>query len=397
MTITDIRHYLHQHPELSGCEQATHNFIVEQLRTCVPAKIYQHAGAMPNEPSNGVVAIWGTNSQAPVIAFRADIDALPINETNNIPYCSQRHNVAHKCGHDGHTTILLRLAQLLANTALTDRRIALIFQPEEETGKGAKKILHALKALPIQAIFGIHNLPGFPLGQPVLIRHTFAAASSGFRVHLQGRQTHASTPEKGINPGLAVAELVKRFDAFNMFSNLDGATDTLELAKFQQSTLIYIEAGEEAYGTSAGEAVLAFTLRAFTNDTMQHLLPQAASIVRDVASKYLLNYSIELREPFNATENVPEIVDALERHIDKRALQCGAQSALIKDSPFRWSEDFADYLMQYSGALFGIGSGTNHIELHHPDYDFPDDIIESTAQLFFSMVQAPLLAWNVYK
>ena len=203
----------------------THDFIVGELRKCRPAVIYEHVGAEPGNSSYGVVAVWGDvasgNHKPSAIAFRADIDALPINETLALDYCSQVPHVGHKCGHDGHTAILLRLAQLLG--ARADVRTAgcqsvvMVFQPEEETGTGSKKILRSgiLQQYDIHAIYGIHNLPGFLTNHVVLIRGTFAAASSGFIVRLHGRQTHASTPEKGLNPGLAVADLIKRFDAFN--------------------------------------------------------------------------------------------------------------------------------------------------------------------------------------
>ncbi|MCR5424456.1 MAG: amidohydrolase [Bacteroidales bacterium] len=384
MTPIEIRHHLHQHPELSGCEVHTHDFIVGELRKCRPAVIYEHVGAEPGNSSYGVVAVWGDvasgNHKPSAIAFRADIDALPINETLALDYCSQVPHVGHKCGHDGHTAILLRLAQLLG--ARADVRTAgcqsvvMVFQPEEETGTGSKKILRSgiLQQYDIRAIYGIHNLPGFLTNHVVLIRGTFAAASSGFIVRLYGRQTHASTPEKGLNPGLAVADLIKRFDAFN--AGHEALDDT-----FCMSTLICARVGEEAFGTSAGDGYVAFTLRAFSNKTIMELLQKAEETVREVASLYGLQYETELREPFYATENDGAVVDALH----KRCIRLELPANTVK-VPFRWSEDFADYLMQFPGAMFGIGAGRSHVELHHPDYDFPDEIIEPTAQLFYKLI-----------
>lgn len=376
MDIIDIRHHLHRHPELSGKEIATHNFIVEQLADCHPTKIHQHAGQLPESPSNGVVAVWGADPEAPTVVFRADIDALPINETTDLPYRSEVTGVGHKCGHDGHTAILLRLARMIAEHELPlATNVILVFQPEEETGLGSKKILRSgiLHQYNIRAIYGIHNLPGYSRNQVVLSRDTFAAASSGFIVNLHGRQTHASTPEKGINPGLAVSELIQQFDLLN--------TDTHQRSDFTQSTLIFVRLGDEAFGTSAGDASVAFTLRAFTNEAMQQLLTAAEKVSQSVAERYNLEYTTELREPFNATENNSRIVDRLHRHC---ILQ--ERPATTIDRPFRWSEDFADYLMQFPGAMMGIGAGHHHAELHHPDYDFPDEIIEPTAQLLFSLI-----------
>ncbi len=374
METTEIRHQLHQHPELSGNEQHTHDLIVDCLQQLHPLRLHTHVGSTPEKKAYGVVAVFGDTPEAPAIAFRADIDALPINEVNALPYRSLFPNVGHKCGHDGHTSVLLELAKRLRNT---HRTVVLIFQPEEETGLGSKKILKSgvLSHYDIRSIYAIHNLPGYPLNQVVLIPHTFAAASSGIIIHLQGRQTHASTPEKGINPALAVGELIRCFDTFNQGHK--GSTDT-----FSQSTPIYIRCGSEAFGTSAGEASVAFTLRAFTNKTMDCVLQTAYNYANKVAEDYKLKVDIELREPFNATENhTAQVNQAF------YAAQTLGRSVFEEQRPFRWSEDFADYLMVYPGAMMGIGAGVDHVELHHPDYDFPDEIIVPTAELFLQLIR----------
>lgn len=375
METTEIRHLLHQHPELSGCEKNTHDLIVKELTQLHPLKIYTHVGSTPQHEAYGVIAVFGQDLSAPAIAFRADIDALPIQEQNSLPYRSVNQNIGHKCGHDGHTAILLELAQHLHACRNT---VILIFQPEEETGLGSKKILQSgiLKQYDIRAIYAIHNLPGYPLNQLVLIPNTFAAASSGFIIHLHGRQTHASTPEKGINPALAISQLIQRFDTFNHVNIND-------IKSFSQSTPIYIRCGSEAFGTSAGEASLAFTLRAYTNETMEWLLQTARSITNEVAQNQQLKVDIELREPFYATENNLQQVVRIQHLAHSLHL-----SIHQEERPFRWSEDFADYLMVYPGAMMGIGSGEDHVELHHPDYDFPDQIIRPTAQLFLEIANA---------
>ena len=185
-----IRQDLHCHPGISGDEHYAHDLIVRQLNACHPDAVFTHVGGF------GVVAIWGTEPSRPTIAVRGDIDAMPIG---------------HRCGHDGHTTILLQLAEEIGDKypqSFNGINIILVFQPEEETGTGSQKIIDAgiLQQYNIKAIYGFHNLPGFPLGTVVLNYHTFAAASTGVIYRLTGRNTHASTPEKGLNPGLAVAE-----------------------------------------------------------------------------------------------------------------------------------------------------------------------------------------------
>lgn len=351
----EIRHQLHEHPQTAGNEQFAHDMIVRHLQGLHPDKVYTNVGGY------GVVAVWGKDPQAETIAFRADTDALPIG---------------HRCGHDGHTAILLRLAELVDSVSGGVNKL-LLWQPAEETGTGSRAVLESgiLQQYNIKAFYALHNLPGYPLGTVVLCPRTFAAASTGVVYHLDGRETHASTPELGINPGLAVAEIVNRFDGFN---RMDG--------EFRQSTLICVHIGQPAFGTSAGHGEVMFTLRAFTNDGMERLLRDANDAVDEIAGRYGLTVSRTLVEPFRATENNEECVNVLMRECV--SADATNSNAIVKEEPFRWSEDFAEYLIEFPGAMFGIGSGQDHAELHHPDYDFPDELIEPAARLFFRLATA---------
>lgn len=348
-----LRRDLHAHPQTATGEQYAHDTVLAALQQLHPSKVYTHVGGY------GLIAVWGDDPQAPAIAFRADTDALPIG---------------HRCGHDGHTTILLRLAGLIDGhrSAFHSRcTVILLWQPAEETGTGAQSVLESgiLQQYDIRAIYALHNLPGYPLGTVVLCPRTFAAASTGVIYHLDGRETHASTPELGLNPGLAIAEIIKRFDDFNGHKG-----------EFRQSTLICVHLGSPAFGTSAGHAEVMFTLRAFANDEMEHFLADANQTVDEVAARYGLKAVRMLQEPFHATENNGDCVEAIEKAAADVPLRVRYQM-----EPNRWSEDFAEYLLHFKGAMFGIGSGEHHPELHHPDYDFPDDIIEPAARLFLQL------------
>lgn len=367
---TDIRHRLHEHPQTAGNEQFAHDTIICHLQQLHPDKVYTNVGGY------GVIAVWGKDPQKPTVAFRADTDALPIG---------------HRCGHDGHTTILLRLAELIDSeelrmkndesaTAAIDSSFftlhssfnyLLLWQPAEETGTGSRAILDSgvLQQYNIVCFYGLHNIPGYPLGTVVLCPRTFAAASTGVVYHLDGRETHASTPELGVNPGLAVAEIMQRFASFN---NSKG--------EFRQSTLICVHVGQPAFGTSAGHGEVMFTLRAFTNDEMERLIHDANSAVDEIAARHKLTVSRTLVEPFRATENNGDCVEEIEKAANDVPLRVRYQM-----EPNRWSEDFAEYLLEFPGAMFGIGSGERQPELHHPDYDFPDALIEPAAQLFFRL------------
>ena len=390
--MSSLRKDLHNHPGVSGDEHYAHDRIVEQLQSLSPDALHTHVGGYgvvayfaPQQLNNSTVQQFKQSSnqafkQSTLIALRADIDALPIG---------------HRCGHDGHTATLLRLAQLLSQQRLSHRGVVLIFQPEEETGLGAQKIIDSgvLQHYDIRCILAVHNIPGYPLNQVLLSDSTFAAASSGVVYRLTGRPTHASTPELGLNPGLAVAEIVQwmhqfnnpSYQAFKQSGNQAFKQSSIQAFKqssnqaFKQSTLIAIRLGERAFGTSAGDAEVMFTLRAYRNDTMQQLLDAAHGLVAEVAQRYGLQESHELVEPFRATENTPHVVAQLQAIAEREQ-----RHVTQLQQPFRWSEDFSNYLAHYPGALLGIGAGENHVELHHPDYDFPDDIIDPTANLLYS-------------
>ncbi len=352
-----IRQSLHSHPQTAGDEQFAHDTIIAQLQSLHPDHVYTHVGGW------GVVAVWGSDPNAPTIAFRADTDALPIG---------------HRCGHDGHTTILLRLAELIDERFSTSHprsSILLLWQPAEETGEGARAVLESgiLQQYNIVRFYALHNLPGYPMGEVVICERTFAAASSGVVYHLDGRETHASTPELGINPGLAVGEIIHRFSEYNHH-------DQSDLQRFRQATLICVQLGAPAFGTSAGHADIMFTLRAFTNSGMEQMLSAANATVDEIARRHGLTVGRMLREPFRATENDPGCVDEV-----KATLASHGVSYTVKESPFRWSEDFAEYLTLYRGMMLGIGSGEHQPELHHPDYEFPDALIEPAASLFATL------------
>lgn len=353
-----LRRALHDHPQTAGNEQYAHDLIVSHLQRLHPDKVYTHVGGY------GVVALWGHDALVPTVALRADTDALPIG---------------HRCGHDGHTTILLRTAELLDDIngrGVSGRNVLLLWQPAEETGQGARAVLESgiLQQYNIVAFYALHNIPGYALGTVVLCPRTFAAASTGVVYRMDGRETHASTPELGLNPGLAVAETVERFARLNV------PPDASHLDAFRQSTLICVRLGAPAFGTSAGHAEAMFTLRAFTNDAMERLLAEANGIVAAAAARHRLSTEHSLVEPFRATENAPEGVEAIKKAADALSL-CVVEQKL----PFRWSEDFGEYLKCYRGAMLGMGSGDRQPELHHPDFDFPDALVETAARMMLRL------------
>lgn len=368
--ITEFRHYLHANPELSGSEFNTSKSICHVLNELECDRIFSDFAG------NAVIAVFNGNPAKKTIAFRADIDALPIDEKTRLPYSSATANVSHKCGHDGHTAILLDFASKIAKRKNDFGKIILIFQAAEETGMGASEILksNVLQKLKPDAVFGLHNLPGFPSGSVVMRYNTFAAASCGLIIRLKGLEAHAAYPENGINPAPAVAEIIRSLNEIN--------SSNQEIDNFRQATLIYTRIGKVAFGTSAGDAEIMLTLRSFNNKKMKELVDYVEETATLSASKFHLDIDFDYQDKFNALENRNDYVDI----IKNAALLLHFQT-IFTDEPRRWSEDFAEYLLQFNGAFFGIGSGENHLPLHHPDYDFPDEIISPASDLFLKIAE----------
>lgn len=204
LNLAETRKYLHQHPELSEQEKNTAVFIEQKMAVYKPDQLIKI----------GYSRVFVFNSKEPgeTYAFRADMDALPILETGNRKHLSIHTGIAHACGHDGHMTVLLGLAEIIAKYPPQKGKVVLVFQSAEETGQGAKRLTadEAFRELQIDYIFGWHNIPSFDLGSMLIKKNEFASASCGLIVNLQGKTSHAAEPENGINPALAIAEITQK-------------------------------------------------------------------------------------------------------------------------------------------------------------------------------------------
>jgi len=365
-----FRKELHQNPEVSKNEHATAERIIKFLDTLNTPQIMHPLG------KTGLAAIFEGEETGPTVLIRADIDALPIQEINDFEYSSLNENVAHLCGHDGHSTILVGLAQQLDTAPLKKGKAILLFQPAEETGEGAKMVLDdpRFDNLVPDYVFALHNLPGYRLNNILVRKKHFAAASNGMIVKLFGKTSHAAHPEMGISPALAVANIISGFSELTL--KKDGFKD------FKLITIIHTLLGEIAFGTTPGYAELRATLRSFRNDDMDLLTEKAVSIVEKICDKHGLTEKIEWVESFPATVNDENCVDL----VSEIAATNNFKIEQI-DEPFRWSEDFGHFTLNYPGALFGIGSGEDHPALHNPDYDFPDKIIPTGITMFEGLVR----------
>lgn len=363
-----LRRELHRFPELSGSERATSERIASFISRYSPDSIIEGIGG------TGLAAVFNGREPGSRIMFRCELDALPIEETNEFDYRSEYENISHKCGHDGHMAIVAGLASLLACKRPGRGSVILLFQPAEETGEGAERTINdgRFKEIDPDYVFGLHNLPGFNFNTILVRSGIFACASKGMIIRLRGKESHAATPEDGINPALAISKLIVEFKHLPVVSK--------PLNEPGLVTIIFIKLGEIALGTSPGYGEIIATLRAYCSDDMRRLTEGAENIVKRIAQEERLSFEIEYAEEFPATINHAECVGIIERAAFENRLKIEKI-----DKPFRWSEDFAHFTGHYKGGIFGLGAGINHPQLHSPDYDFPDRLIESGIRIFYSI------------
>lgn len=366
-----IRRHLHQHPEVSNHEQETKKYVKSHLEK-LDYDGLQEVG------KTGLAVFFKGKEQGKKILLRADMDALPIEEINDFEYKSQNPGVSHKCGHDGHTTIMLGVASCLSQNRPQRGEVCLVFQPAEENGTGARQILED-KNFEFKAdkAFALHNLPGYPLHKIVCRKDTFTAAAKSVIFKLHGRTSHAAEPEKGINPGLAIAEILHLSESL---LQVDFDRDDFRLI-----TMVHVEMGEKAYGISAGYGEVHFTLRTWQNDVMDKLDKDLVKAVERICAKHKLKLEKEYLEIFHANENDEEAYEI----IKKAAAENGFEYEDRKTG-FKWGEDFGLFTDRYKGAMFGIGSGENCPALHNPDYDYPDEITETGVKMFTKILELAL-------
>ncbi len=354
MTPVSLRQLLHTHPEASMAEARTREILMRFLReesdfTVVDRGQYFYAVKKAAQP------------EKPPIAFRADMDGV----------CIDGRTPGHYCGHDGHSSILAGLARALSGRALR-RDVYLIFQPGEETGEGARICRELLAEKQIAEIYGLHNIPGYPLGRVLLRFGTFACASVGLSLHFTGRTSHAAYPEQGNNPALPMAALLLQLE--------EAAKALRQPGEILMLTVVGQKTGSEKYGVSAGEGSLYLTLRGEREDRFRALLQRCRELAEACAQQHGLQLVITEHERFPATENhednvfgVRAAAEAL--HMEVRELP----------EPMRWSEDFGYYLQDCAGAFFGLGAGEDTPALHTAGYEFPDALLEKGIALFSAL------------
>lgn len=365
-----LRRELHRHPELSGEESQTAKRIKDFLIENGATHITTYIGG------NGLAASFAFASHGPVVMIRCELDALPIEEANDFLHRSLNKGVSHKCGHDGHMSIVAGLIFWLNQQSFKHGAVILFFQPAEETGRGAEAVLREERFLQFNPdyIFALHNLPGEEMHTIVQTEKVFSATVQSMAIYLKGKQAHASEPENGINPALAIASLIHSFD---QLINNDTANETFALL-----TPIYTQIGEKAYGISAGYGELHYTIRTWTEEQMQKLKEKLCMLIAGICEKHSLQFSIEWFDYFPAVVNADEC-----NAIIKKAAIANGLKTEQKTTPLKWGDDFGWFSRKYKTGFLGLGSGVQTPALHHNDYDFPDELIPTGINMFSAIIK----------
>lgn len=370
--IIALRREIHQHPEISNDELHTTERIIKFIKKYSPDEIIRLG-------ETGVIFVFKGNEEGETLMFRSELDALPIDEKTGAEYTSVNDHISHACGHDGHMAILTGLAQKISNDRPQKGKVFLLFQPAEEVEQGARDVMENPKFKNINPdyIFALHNVPGFEKHTILLKKKSFASGSKGMTIDLTGKTAHAAEPQNGISPADAIAQIINKLHELKGNSSL--------FSDFILLTIIHIQLGEISFGTSPGNAEIRVTLRAFENEDLELLTFQCEKIIREISTAQKLSCDISYSEVFPATVNNDRCVDIAEQSAKKLGL-----NIRHINQPFKWSEDFGYFTKKYNACYFGLGSGIHQPQLHNPDFDFPEDIIVTGIDLFYTIYKSIL-------
>ncbi len=367
------RHHLHQNPEFGFEEEATSRFVIQKLREFGVKEVETGIGG------TGVVASLRLGRSDRVIALRADMDCLQIEETTNLPYSSANPGLMHACGHDGHTATLLGAAAVLASEGGFDGTVRFVFQPAEEWGQGMKAMIRDGfgSRLPFDEIYGLHNKPGLPVGSFEVRPGAFMGAEDGFRITVKGSGGHASRPHDCSDAILCACSIVTELQTI-----VSRAIDPAELAVVSVTSI----KGDNIKNAIASDAVIEGDCRHFDDTVSSRMEDTMRRIADGVATAHgcsaEMNYErvfIPLVNDETATANAVSAAEAV----------FGAAKT-VSDAPrIGASEDFAQALRIAPGAFCNIGNGDS-APLHSSAYDFNDDALVPGVQWFVELVRRRL-------
>lgn len=380
--ISRIRRDIHAHPELCFAEERTADLVAKKL-TELGISVHRGLG------KTGVVGILKAGSSQRAIGLRADMDALPMQEQNSFAHASVYPGKMHACGHDGHTAMLLAAAECLAQYLNFDGTVYLIFQPAEEGGGGADAMIKdgLFELFPMQAVYGMHNWPGMPVGQFAVSQGPVMAAFDSFRIVIHGKGCHAALPHLGLDPVPVAAQMIMAFQTI-----LSRSANPLDAGVLSVTT---VHVGEAA-NVIADNCELTGTLRTFSSELMGLVQQRMQDIARHTCLAYGMECDVEFTKGYPATVNHAEQV-ALSRQV--MASIVGDDNVLLQQ-PVMGAEDFAFMLQVLPGSYCFIGNGEGDhrsvghgagaCTLHNASYDFNDDILPLGATYWVKLVEACL-------
>ena len=355
--LAGIRHRLHQDPELSFHEERTAAFVAERLDEW-GYRVARNVGG------HGVVGTMTAGDGRRKVSLRADMDALPIHEETGLPWASRNAGAMHACGHDGHTTMLLGAARRLAQTRHFSGTVNLVFQPAEEAGKdsGAQRMIAdgLFDRFPCDAIFGLHNHPGYPVGTFMFGSGPFMSASDRVFIRIQGRGGHAARPHLAVDPILIAGSLVMALQSV-VSRNIDPT----------QTAIVTVGTLNAGIATNVipESASLGLSVRSFSADVRDRLQQRITELVTHHVHGYGGTVDIEYERGYPVVVN-----SAAETEFARMVAEelVGPERTIAPFGPVTGSEDFAYYLEHRPGCFLRLGNGEAAPMLHNARYDFDD-------------------------
>jgi len=375
--LTEWRRDLHAHPELAFEEERTAALVAERLQSF---GIEVETGIA----KTGVVGKLKAGTGNRAIALRADMDALPMQEGNDFAHASSVPGKMHGCGHDGHTTMLLGAAKYLAETKDFDGTVYFIFQPAEEGAGGAEVMVREglFDRFPVEAVYGMHNWPGMPVGRVGASAGPMMAAFDTFDLYIRGKGGHGAMPHQAVDSVLVACELVGALQS--IASRNTDPVDALVV------TVTQIHGGD-AYNVIPGEVYLAGTVRSFREEVRDSVAPAMKRIADGICAAYGATAELRYDKLYPATVNS---VEETEQAVAAAAAVVGADAIDRSPVPSMGAEDFAYMLCEKPGSYIWVGNGDveGGCMLHNPGYDFNDEIIPIGVSYWAELVELALPA-----
>ena len=372
--LTVWRRYLHQNPELGFEEFKTSDFVANKLEDM---GLSVHRGLAGTGVVATLVSGDGTGGS---IALRADMDALPLQEKGSIAHRSETPGKMHACGHDGHTTMLLGAAKYLSETQNFNGTVQFVFQPAEEGKGGGKKMIEdgLFKLFPADEVYGMHNMPGIRVGEFAVAPGPMMAARDNFEILVQGRGSHAAMPHQGVDPVVVGSHIVLALQ-----------TITSRNINPQESLVVSVtqfHAGE-AFNIIPDTVTLKGTCRVFNSELQETLPDRIQQIVDGVSSTFGANSELTYHKGYPATINA---VSQTNFCADVAKEISGSEDGVdLKPTPSMGAEDFSYMLQERPGCYIWAGNGDS-AGLHHPEYDFNDQLLAVGASYWSRLVEQRL-------